>query len=145
MSVKEVLEDRNNFYIAAEYLEGGELFDRIVDIQQFGENDAAYLMLQILRAINFLHGRNIAHRDLKPENILLVSKDQGDLTIKITDFGFSCFYDPDVGLEIQLGTALYMAPEIIKGEKYNEKADIWSIGIIAYMLLTGRTPYHTIP
>lgn len=92
-----------------------------------------------------MHGRNIAHRDLKPENILLVSKDNDDLTIKVTDFGFSCFYDPDLGLEIQLGTALYMAPEIIKGQKYNEKADIWSIGIISYMLLSGRVPYNTNP
>ena len=75
----------------------------------------------------------------------MVSKNHEDLTIKVTDFGFSCFYDPDIGLEIQLGTALYMAPEIIKGLKYNEKADIWSIGVIAYMLLTGRVPYSTNP
>ena len=95
-----MLEDRNCFYIAAEYLEGGELFDRIVDVKQFNENDAAYVIQQILRAINFLHTQNIAHRDLKPENILLVSKDPNDLSIKVTDFGFSCFYDPDIGLEI---------------------------------------------
>ena len=74
-----------------------------------------------------------------------MSKDQNNLEIKVTDFGFSCFYDPDLGLEIQLGTALYMAPEIIKAQKYNEKADIWSIGVIAYMLLTGRVPYSTNP
>jgi len=91
------------------------LFDRIVDVKQFSENDAAYVIQQILRAINYLHSQNIAHRDLNLENILLASKDPDDLTIKVTDFGFSCFYDSDIGLEIQLGTALYMAPEIIKG------------------------------
>jgi len=83
----------------------------------------------------------VAHRDLKPENILLVSKDKSNLDIKVTDFGFSCFFEPETGLEIQLGTALYMAPEIINAQKYDEKVDIWSIGIITYMLLTGRTPY----
>ena len=100
MDVKEVLEDRNCFYIAAEYMEGGELFDRICDVKKFAETDGAYVIQQILRAINFLHSRNIAHRDLKPENILMASKDLEDLTIKVTDFGFSCFYDPEIGLEI---------------------------------------------
>ena len=88
-----------------------------------------------------MHKRGVAHRDLKPENILLVSKEKSNLDIKITDFGFSCFFEPETGLEIQLGTALYMAPEIINAQKYDEKVDIWSIGIITYMLLTGRTPY----
>ena len=61
------------------------------------------------------------------------------------DFGFACYFDPKNGLESQLGTALYMAPEIINGQKYNEKVDIWSIAVISYMLLTGRVPYSTSP
>lgn len=114
MQVKEVLEDKTNFYIAAEYMEGGELFDRILAVKKFSESDASYIIMQILRAINYLHkSRGIVHRDLKPENVLLCSSDKDNLDVKITDFGFACFYDPKHGLEIQLGTALYMAPEII--------------------------------
>lgn len=115
MQVIEILEDKNYFYIISEYMAGGELFDRIIEVERFSESDAAYLIQQILRAINFLHAKKIAHRDLKPENILMVARDKNNLDIKITDFGFSCFFDPQHGLEIQLGTALYMAPEIING------------------------------
>ena len=79
----------------------------------------------------------MTHRDLKPENILLKSQDEDDMTVKITDFGFSCLFDPNEGLDKELGSPLYMAPEIIMKELYNEKVDIWSIGIITYMLLSG--------
>jgi serine/threonine protein kinase len=72
---------------------------------------------------------------------LLESKDKDSLEIKISDFGFSCFFDPKKGLDLVLGSPLYMAPEIIESKVYNEKVDIWSIGIITYMLLTGRTPF----
>jgi serine/threonine protein kinase len=88
-----------------------------------------------------MHKKNITHRDLKPENILLESKDRNNLEIKISDFGFSCFFDPKEGLDLVLGSPLYMAPEIILNKKYNEKVDIWSIGVISYMLLTGRNPF----
>ena len=78
---------------------------------------------------------------MKPENILLEHQDKDRLEIKISDFGFSCFFDPKDGLDLVLGSPLYMAPEIIKGQKYNEKVDIWSIGVITYMLLSGRNPF----
>ena len=88
-----------------------------------------------------MHTKNITQRDLKPENILLESKDRNNLEIKISDFGFSCFFNPDEGLDLVLGSPIYMAPEIILKEKYNDKVDIWSIGVISYMLLTGRNPF----
>jgi serine/threonine protein kinase len=88
-----------------------------------------------------MHQKNITHRDLKPENILLEFKDKDKLEIKISDFGFSCFFDPKDGLDLVLGSPLYMAPEIIRGFRYNEKADIWSLGVITYMLLSGRNPF----
>lgn len=78
---------------------------------------------------------------MKPENILLDSKDLRKLDVKITDFGFSCFFDPARGLDLQLGSPLYMAPEVIKGHNYNEKVDVWSIGVITYMLISGRNPF----
>ena len=96
----------------------------------------------MLLAINYMHQMKVTHRDLKPENILLESKDLNSLDIKISDFGFSCFFDPTKGLNLVLGTPLYMAPEIILRKNYNEKVDIWSIGIITYMLLSGQSPYN---
>eukprot|EP00349_Pseudokeronopsis_sp_Brazil_P010027 CAMPEP_0202977988 /NCGR_PEP_ID=MMETSP1396-20130829/84578_1 /ASSEMBLY_ACC=CAM_ASM_000872 /TAXON_ID= /ORGANISM="Pseudokeronopsis sp., Strain Brazil" /LENGTH=371 /DNA_ID=CAMNT_0049716843 /DNA_START=500 /DNA_END=1614 /DNA_ORIENTATION=- len=88
-----------------------------------------------------MHHRNIIHRDIKPENILLESDKDGALNIKMTDFGFACFYNPEKGLTDVLGSPLYMAPEIVKEERYDEKVDIWSIGVITYILLSGRPPF----
>jgi calcium-dependent protein kinase len=141
MNVNELLEDDQNYYIVSELLEGGELFDRILEVQKFDEYSSAHILKQVLLAINYMHQKNITHRDLKPENILLEYKDKDKLDIKISDFGFSCFYDPKSGLDLVLGSPLYMAPEIIRGHVYTEKVDIWAIGVISYMLLSGRNPY----
>ena len=95
-------------------------------------------MNQVLLAVNFLHKIGIMHRDLKPGNILMCSKESSDLRIKLSDFGFSSFYDTQ---KTMLGTPLYMAPEIFKKKKYTNKVDIWSIGVITYKLLTGKSPF----
>ena len=89
-----------------------------------------------------MHKKKIVHRDLKPENILISgSEEDQQLEVKVVDFGFASFYDPKVGLDRGLGSPLYMAPEIIQKKTYTEKVDIWSIGVIAYILLTGRVPF----
>lgn len=88
-----------------------------------------------------MHHFRITHRDLKPQNILLENND-GQLDVKIADFGFSCIYDPKDGLDTMIGTPLYMAPEILKKELYNSKVDIWSFGAICYMMLCGTHPFH---
>ena len=90
-----------------------------------------------------MHKKNIVHRDIKPENILLESNEIGNLNVKITDFGFSKCYDPVnfEGFDEVLGSPLYMAPEIIKKVKYDSKVDIWSFGILAYIILSGRPPF----
>ena len=80
-------------------------------------------------------------RDIKPENILLESDDLNNLNIKITDFGFACFFNPQEDLMDVLGSPLYMAPEIIKEMKYDHRVDVWSTGVIAYILLSGRPPF----
>ena len=90
-----------------------------------------------------MHNKNIVHRDIKPENILLSSKDINNLDVKITDFGFAKCFDPDdfEGFEEILGSPVYMAPEIVKKLKYDEKVDIWSLGVMLYIILIGKTPF----
>ena len=118
MNVTEILEDNENFYIVTELLEGGELFDRIIDQKNFSERKTAKVIKQVLLAINYMHQKNMAHRDLKPENILLESKDKNNFDVKIADFGFACLFDPKEGLKTVLGSPLYMAPEIIMRKEY---------------------------
>ena len=98
MEVKELLHDNDNFYIASEICHGGDLYERMQQ-GKFNEYDAAYIIKQVLKALNYLHKLNIMHRDMKPENILMMSKDNKNLEVKITDFGFSSFFDPDEGLK----------------------------------------------
>lgn len=91
-----------------------------------------------------MHEQDICHRDIKPENILLSPEESTEpdkLTIKLTDFGFACFYRPERGLKQVLGSPLYMAPEIVREEQYDKKVDIWSVGIIAHILLSGCPPF----
>lgn len=141
MKVIEILEDDKYYYIVSEILEGGELFERLIQQKSFSEQKAAHIIKQVLLAINYMHQKKITHRDLKPENILLESKQNDNLDIKISDFGFSCFFEPEEGLQLALGSPLYMAPEIHAKKKYNEKVDIWSIGVITYMLISGKNPF----
>lgn len=91
--------------------------------------------------LNYLHLQSITHRDMKPENLLLVSTDPKNFNIKIADLGFAEKYNKETGLDLVLGTPLYMAPELVKQKKYTEKVDIWALGVITYQLLCGKTPF----
>ena len=135
----EIFEDPWRFYIGMEYCEGGELFSRIVKLKKFTEKNAAMIMSQLMSAVSHCHERRIIHRDLKPENILLTG-DITSFTIKVADFGSSCFIDPEKYLNGCFGSAYYVAPEVLQDE-YNEKCDVWSCGVILYILITGRPPY----
>ena len=141
MKIFELMEDDIYYYIVSEILDGGELYERIVKMKKFDEKDACQIIKQVLLAINYMHNQNIMHRDLKPENILLVSKEEGNLDVKITDFGFACHFKKGQTIDDTLGSPLYMAPEICEEQDYNEKVDIWSIGVIAYILLCGKPPF----
>ena len=89
-----------------------------------------------------MHKKNIVHRDIKPENILMESKDPSNINLKITDFGFAKCYDPsEGGLTETLGSPLYMAPEIIKKLPYDASVDIWAVGVLTYIMLSGRPPF----
>ena len=136
----EFFEDEKRYYLVTEICKGGELFDEILQRGKFSERDAAVLMKQVLQCINYCHQNNIVHRDLKPENILLEANKEFD-QIKIIDFGTSLVYDPNRSLDEKLGTPYYIAPEVLN-KNYDSKCDIWSCGVITYILLSGVPPFN---
>ena len=130
-------------YIINELCTGGELFDKIVDVKHFSESVACNIMRQLLSAMAYCHEKGIIHRDLKPENILIESSEEKDkefFHIKIIDFG-TCEILKKKKLTEQIGTSFYIAPEVIKNS-YNEKCDLWSCGVILYILLCGSPPFY---
>lgn len=142
--VIDLLEDRLNYYIVSEVVEGGELFKRLQVVENFTEDQACDIIMQIMMGLNYLHLQSITHRDMKPENILLVSKDINNFEIKISDLGFAQQFDKnDKGMTLVLGSPLYMAPELVNRQPYNEKVDVWSLGVITYQLLSGKTPFES--
>jgi calcium/calmodulin-dependent protein kinase I len=121
---------------------GGELFDRIVEKTFYTEKEARDLVKILLSAIKYCHDKDVVHRDLKPENLLLMSADD-DASIKLADFGFAkTVTKDDAGLVTTCGTPGYVAPEILEGTAYGKPVDIWSIGVITYILLAGYPPFH---
>jgi len=139
MQIYEFYEDKRNFYIITELCDGGELFDTILDRGSFTEKEAGFVMKQLLSAVNYIHSNNICHRDIKPENILLDTK-KNDI-IKIIDWGTARFFDKNKKMSKISGTPYYIAPEVLF-EKYDEKCDVWSCGIIMYILLCGYPPFN---
>ena len=132
--------DNNYYYMVEEYCSGGDLFDYIQKQKFFSERKAAIIFKQLISAINHLHKKNIVHRDLKPENIVFIQTNKkDDIFIKIIDFGTSISFKQG-HLTQELGTIYYIAPEVFKNN-YNEKADIWSCGIILYTMLCGHPPF----
>lgn len=132
--------DSNYYYMIEEYCSGGDLYDYIKRQRNFSEKKAAYILNQLLSAINHLHSKKIVHRDLKPENIVFIETKTNEIFIKIIDFGTS-IYIKNEPLTQELGTIYYIAPEVFKNN-YNEKADIWSCGIILYTMLCGHPPFR---
>lgn len=138
----ETFRDAKRFYLVMELCTGRELFDKIVDDapRGFGEPDAAGYVRQMLAAIGYLHAQRFAHRDVKPENFLL-SSDAADASLKLIDFGLSCQFVPGVGMKSKVGSANYVAPEVLLNASYDEMVDIWSIGVVSFILLCGYPPF----
>lgn len=129
----------DKIYMVQDLLSGGELFDRIIEQTFFSEKEAAKVIAQIASALDYLHLQNIVHRDLKPENLLLTDKsDKYD--VKIIDFGLA--KKSTELMSMPCGTPGYVAPEILKRRKYHKEVDIWSLGVITYILLCGFPPFH---
>ena len=140
MQVYEVFEDTTNVYIVSEYCKGGELFDIISKKGNFSEKEACIIMEQLLSGICYSHKNGIVHRDLKPENILLEDKSR-NLEIKIVDWGYATQMKQRERLHEMDGISYYIAPEVLEGD-YDEKCDIWSCGVILYILLCGYAPFY---
>jgi calcium-dependent protein kinase len=139
LKIHEVYPEDKRIYIVTEQCTGGELFDELNMRSFFEEPEAAKLVQQLLSAAAYIHNQGVVHRDLKLENILIDSKKS--LVIKLSDFGASTFFKKQDKLITDcIGTPYYVAPEVLLGE-YDEKCDLWSIGVISYMLLTGRPPF----
>ena len=148
----DVIEDSNNFYLISELCTGGELLSKMSN-NRYKEKEAAKLMEQIVSAVAYCHEKGICHRDLKPQNILFCNENKNS-PIKVVDFGISKIYDPSLSslkeefgersnkkMSTKVGTIFYLSPEVIKGS-YTEKCDVWSLGVILYILLCGYPPFN---
>ena len=121
-------------------MDGKDLFDTIAEKKRFTELTAATIIKQVLAPIAYLHSLNIVHRDIKPENYVYESE-SAKATLKLIDFGNSTKIKDNTDLTEKLGNPYYVAPEVLE-EKYNEKCDVWSAGVILYTLLVGRLPFN---
>eukprot|EP00756_Hemistasia_phaeocysticola_P001380 Hpha_TRINITY_DN10981_c0_g1::TRINITY_DN10981_c0_g1_i1::g.26854::m.26854/K08794/CAMK1; calcium/calmodulin-dependent protein kinase I len=129
------------FYIVMELVTGGPLVDAITPKEPCAEETVRQIARSLLVAVDYLHSQGIVHRDLKPANLLLARPGQIH-EIKITDFGFARLVGSDGFLHSATGTHSFMAPEVIKGEQYGVEVDMWSVGVILFMLLCGRMPFR---
>ena len=135
---------RQCLFVVMELMEGGELFDRIKERNragdsQFTEREAAKIVHHICKAVHYLHGHGIAHRDIKPENLLYTS-DADDADLKLADFGFA--KETSTRLKTPCYTPYYASPEVLDhGKEYDEACDLWSIGVVMYILLCGYPPF----
>jgi len=136
----EAYESKTCVYLVMQLVTGGELFDRIVEKGSYSEKDAADLIKQVLSAVAYMHEEGVVHRDLKPENLLYYSPEP-DSKIMISDFGLSKMEESGV-MATACGTPGYVAPEVLAQKPYGKAVDVWSIGVISYILLCGYPPFY---
>jgi len=135
-------QDKDNLYIIMDYLTGGDLRYHICKHRKFSETQSKFFIACILLSLEYIHANNIIHRDLKPENILIVKRQKnGYHPIKIIDFGTAKVFQKEKAEHVLIGSAYYIAPEVLS-RNYTELCDLWSCGVIMYILLTGRPPFN---
>jgi len=136
----EEFETPQKLFLVMELVTGGELFDKLVQKGQYSERSASTIVRKICSAISYLHSVGIAHRDLKPENLLL--KDGTDTEVMLSDFGLSKLFGEEQVMKTACGTPYYVAPEVLGATGYDKEVDLWSIGVITYLLLCGYPPFY---
>ncbi|CAC5377019.1 MYLK [Mytilus coruscus] len=140
LMLRDAYETPKSMVLVMEYVGGGELFDRVADEDlELTERDCVHFMRQICEGVRYMHEKSIMHLDLKPENILCVRKDSN--LIKIIDFGLARRYTPGESLKVMFGTPEFIAPEVVNYEQIGLQTDIWSLGVICYVLLSGLSPF----
>ncbi|KAL7826771.1 hypothetical protein AOLI_G00319800 [Acnodon oligacanthus] len=142
MALKDVFESRAEVVLIIELIRGGELFDFIAEKESLTETEAIEFLMQILEGVSYMHSKHIGHFDLKPENIMLSDKQAPNPDIKIIDFGMAHCFIQGEEYKSMGGTPQYIAPEIINFEPLSTAADMWSIGVITYILLSGLSPFQ---
>ncbi|XP_068152342.1 ribosomal protein S6 kinase 2 beta [Drosophila tropicalis] len=141
-----VYEDASSAYLVMELLKGGELLDRILAVGQMCESEASAVLKTIASAVAYLHEHGVVHRDLKPSNMIYASMRQTPETLKLCDLGFAKQLRADNGLLMTpCYTANFVAPEVLKRQGYDLACDIWSLGVLLYIMLSGRTPFASTP
>ncbi|KAL5209424.1 hypothetical protein ABZP36_005047 [Zizania latifolia] len=140
IALHESIRDGRKIYLVLEYCRGGDLHSYLQQHKRVSETVAKHFIQQLASGLQMLRESNVVHRDLKPQNILLVANNENSL-LKIADFGFAKFLEPFSLAETLCGSPLYMAPEVMQAQKYDAKADLWSVGIILYQLVTGSPPF----
>ncbi|XP_073475264.1 death-associated protein kinase 2 isoform X2 [Aquarana catesbeiana] len=141
VTLQDVYENKTDVVLILELVSGGELFDFLAQKESLSEEEATRFIKQILEGVNYLHTRKIAHFDLKPENIMLLDKTIPVPHIKLIDFGLAHKIEDGVEFKNIFGTPEFVAPEIINYEPLGLAADMWSIGVITYILLSGASPF----
>ncbi|CAL8104353.1 unnamed protein product [Calicophoron daubneyi] len=142
VSLRDVFENGNLVHLVMEYLEGGELLDKICKQKSFSEREASAVMSVLANTLDYLHQHMVVHRDLKPSNIMYADKSGSPSSLRICDFGFAKQLRAENGLLMTpCYTANFVAPEVLRMQGYHAACDIWSLGILMYTMLVGRTPF----
>ncbi|KAF5203033.1 kinase domain [Thalictrum thalictroides] len=137
VQIFDLYEDENSIHMILELCESSDLYDRVTK-RIFSETEAVSVMSQLMEAIAHCHRRGVAHRDIKPDNILFDGRNR----LKLADFGSSDFFGNGHAMSGLVGTPYYVAPEVVSGRDYNEKVDVWSAGVILYIMLAGIPPFY---
>jgi len=140
ITLHDVLETDLHYYLVMELMDGGDVFDRILQKGMYPETQAKAVATNVLSSVDFIHYKRVAHRDLKPQN-LLFDNIHNEINPKVAGFSFAKEVLQPRSLLTRVGTPTYVSPEVLKGEPYDEAVDLWSVGVVIYTILVGYPPF----